>query len=103
MEIKNYLKSLDPYRTKLEQAELQSKRSAARKESDAASSSQGDRVSLSNEAKLRTEAYSTALAAPDVRQEKVDALKSKVESGEYQINSRTVAEKLLKEEQDLFG
>lgn len=103
MEIKNYLKNLDPYRTKLEQSELQAKRNAARKESDAASSPQGDRVSLSNEAKLRTEAYSAALAAPDVRQEKVDALKSKVESGEYQVDSRAVAEKLLKEEQDLFG
>ncbi|EGY24805.1 MAG TPA: flagellar biosynthesis anti-sigma factor FlgM [Desulfovibrio sp.] len=103
MEIKNYLKNLDPYRAKLEQSELQTKRNAARKEGDAASSAQGDRVSLSDEAKLRTEAYSAALAAPDVRQEKVDALKSKVESGEYQVDSRAVAEKLLKEEQDLFG
>lgn len=103
MEIKNYLKNLDPYRTKLEQAEIQPKRGATRKEGETASSTQGDRVSLSDEAKLRTEAYSAALAAPDVRQEKVDALKSKVESGEYQVDSRAVAEKLLKEEQDLFG
>lgn len=102
MEINNYFKNLDPYRAKLEQSETQTKRAPARKESGAASSAQGDRVSLSNEAKLRTEAFTAALAAPDVRQEKVDTLKSRVESGHYQVDSRVVAEKLLTAERGLF-
>lgn len=99
MEIKNYLKGLDPYQTKLEKAENEKGKNARRTNSE--SSAAGDKVSLSNEAKLRTEAYLEANRAPEVRQEKVDALKAKIEAGEYTIDSRHIAQRLL-EEQDLF-
>ena len=36
-------------------------------------------------------------ATPDVRTEKVEALKKQVESGQYEVNSNSLAEKMLKE------
>lgn len=101
MEIKNYLKGLDPYKAKLDQADrAKGKKGKGARESD--SSANGDRISLSNEAKLRTEAYQSAMSASDVRQEKVDALKEKVAAGEYEVDSRQVAKKLLEDEKDFF-
>lgn len=100
MEIKNYLKGLDPYQTKLDKAENAKGKLAKRSDGD--SKTTGDRVSVSNEARLRTEAYSAALSAPEVRQEKVNEIKARVDSGEYQVDSRKVAEKLITEEAELF-
>ncbi|MFV0347198.1 MAG: flagellar biosynthesis anti-sigma factor FlgM [Halodesulfovibrio sp.] len=101
MEIKNYLKALDPYQAKLDKAE-NAKAKGGKRGADNAAQSSGDRVSLSNEAKLRTEAYTTALNTPDVRQDKVNAIKARVDSGEYVVDSRKVAEKLINEEVELF-
>jgi len=100
MEIRNILKGLDPYQAKLEKAEKDSARAgrgAASKET-----AKGDRVSLSNTARLHTEAMRAANDAPDVRREKVEALKAKVEAGEYQVDSRKVATKIIEEEHELF-
>jgi len=38
---------------------------------------------------------SAALAAPEVRQEKVDALKAQVMSGSYQVSSQQIASSML--------
>jgi negative regulator of flagellin synthesis FlgM len=62
----------------------------------------GDTVTVSEEALLRTEAYHAALNAPDVRQDKVAALKARVESGAYVIDSRRIAADLLNSERDLL-
>ncbi len=105
MEIKNALVQLDPYRAKLKADEnaqtTRAGRTAAPKDA-AKPSSQGDRISLSPEAKLRTEAYSAAMSAPEVRQAWVDAIKARVDSGEYQPDSKKIAAKLLQEEPGLF-
>lgn len=98
MEIKNTLiRNVDPYRTQqLEpQGDAKSRRPAVNGQAPQA---QGDRVSLSSSAMLHTAAHQAAVNAPDVRQEKVDALKAQVDSGEYQVDSRKVAEKLLQNE-----
>lgn len=102
MEIKTYLKQLDPYRTQLEKAE--NGKTTARKggSQPERTAPQGDRISLSVEGRLRTEAYVAAQAAPDVRQEKVDALRERVNNGSYTIDARKVAEKLVTDELDLF-
>ncbi|CAK7049235.1 MAG: hypothetical protein DELT_00965 [Desulfovibrio sp.] len=102
MEIKNNLNPLDPYtRTQLTgTVNQETKRGTA---NAAPAGETGDRVSLSPEAKLRTEAYTTAMNAPDVRQEKIDALKAQVASGEYQPDSKAIASKLLAEEPGLFS
>jgi flagellar biosynthesis anti-sigma factor FlgM len=38
---------------------------------------------------------------PDVRQEKVDAIKKKIEAGEYKIDANAVASKMLELVQDI--
>ena len=104
MEIKNALNQLDPYRARLKTDETAQKtRAQADKDAPKAVQSQGDRISLSPEAKLRTEAFTAAMAAPEVRQAKVNAIKAQVDSGEYQPDSKKIAAKMLQEEPGLFG
>ncbi len=57
----------------------------------------GDRVDLSPSFKMIKKIEATALSAPDTRADKVAALKKKVESGTYQVNSDKVAGKMLQE------
>ena len=97
MEIKNsLLKNLDPYRARLEaKPEAGGARVKGTEEHAAAA---GDRVSLSANARLLTVARAAAFAAPEVRQEKMDTLKTLVASGDYSINSRDIAEKLVENE-----
>jgi negative regulator of flagellin synthesis FlgM len=103
MEIKNsLLHNADPYRLDRDQAArsahaalLQEQRGAA---GEAASRTEGDRVSLSPAALLHTAAHAEVSNAPDIRREKVDALKARLESGDYVPDSRKIAEGLLKDE-----
>lgn len=64
--------------------------------------SKGDRVSFSEEGRLRTEAYKEAMNAPEVRKDKVAAIKAQIASGEYTIDTNKIAEGLLRDEVDLF-
>ena len=101
MEIRNVLKNLDPY-LKAEQSES-AQSDKARRRADLKRPDAGDRASVSPEAKLRAEGYSAALSAPEVRAEAVAAIKAKIASGDYQIDVRNIAEKMLKEESELFS
>lgn len=100
MEIKNYLKELDPYRVKLEKAELQKRRGAQSVESD---SSSNDRVSLSSEGRLRTEAWQSAMNAPDMRESKIASVRNQIADGSYVINTKNIAQRLLAEEPEIFA
>jgi len=64
----------------------------------APSSAQGrqDALTLSEEAQVLAEAMKRAQDAPDVRGEKVTALKQQIDQGTYQADSRQVAESLLR-------
>jgi flagellar biosynthesis anti-sigma factor FlgM len=57
----------------------------------------GDRVDLSPSFRMIKKIEEVALSAPDTRADKVAALKKKVESGTYQVNSEEVAGRMLKE------
>jgi flagellar biosynthesis anti-sigma factor FlgM len=56
-----------------------------------------DRVDLSPSSRMIKKIEEVALSAPDTRVDKVAALKKKVESGTYQVNSEELAGKMLKE------
>lgn len=56
-----------------------------------------DKVDLSSQSKEMNKISEALAAAPDVRAEKVESLKNQVESGQYQVNSDAVAEKMIKE------
>jgi flagellar biosynthesis anti-sigma factor FlgM len=55
----------------------------------------GDRVDLSPTFRMIKKIEAVALSAPDTRADKVAALKKKVESGTYQVNSDALAGKML--------
>jgi len=56
-----------------------------------------DKVDLSAQSKEMNKIHDVLKATPDVRAEKVEALKKQVESGQYEVNSNSLAEKMLKE------
>ena len=57
--------------------------------------SKADEVVLSAEAMQLQRAREAAMAAPDVRQEKVAALKAQIEAGTYGVSAWQVASKML--------
>jgi len=71
--------------------------------SEASQATSTDRVTLSDNAKLVSQATKDAQDAPDVRADKVASLKAQVEAGTYQPDSTKIAEKMLTMESDLFG
>jgi negative regulator of flagellin synthesis FlgM len=101
MEIKKtLLQNADPYRANLDKAQAAAARRAGQTGPETAGRAQGDVVTVSPEAVLRTEAYRTANAAPDIRREKVENIKERISSGAYTPDSRKIAQKLL--ESDAF-
>lgn len=84
-------------------AEKTSKSNAAQSGKKAAVSS-GSQVEISERAQLMNKAAETAKGAPDVRRDRVEALKAQILNGTYRIDSESVAEKLLQEHLDTdFG
>lgn len=93
---------INAYQTDRSQEARQARFSSNSQSQEIDSSTQGDRVSVSQNAVLLTEARRTAQATPDVRQEKVDALREQVTNGTYQVDTTQLASKLLAEEGGLF-
>ncbi len=102
MEIKNVITGLGTYdQSKVDKTETEGTKTRRGKATESVSSG-GDKINFSDEAVLRTEAYKAAMAAPDVRQDRVEELKAQVAAGTYQIDNHKIAEKLVKEELELM-
>lgn len=56
-----------------------------------------DRVELSSDSRMIRKIQEAAQAAPDVRAERVAALKEKIENGTYQVSSDEIAGKMVRE------
>lgn len=97
MEIKNNMNRLDPYLNRL-QAEKGEGRAAAEKTASAAG---GDTVQI-HSAGLKAAIEGAAASAPDLRADRITALKASLSEGSYQIDNRAIAEKLLQEAGDLY-
>lgn len=54
-----------------------------------------DKVSLSSSAQDMKTTREAVAAAPDIRQDKVNEIKTAVENGTYQINAEKIANKML--------
>ena len=68
----------------------------ARKNKAAAQKSMGtDRAEFSENARLFAAALQTAKEMPEVRTDRVDALKQKINEGSYNVSAEQIAEKLL--------
>lgn len=59
------------------------------------SDNQKDSVSLSDTAKTISQIESSLKNAPDVDLDKVEAIRARIESGEYQANADNMAQKML--------
>lgn len=65
--------------------------------SDSASvSAAKDKATLSERAKALAKARAALEETPEVRSDRVDALKEKIDSGNYQVNFEALASKLMK-------
>lgn len=62
-----------------------------------------DKVSVSDEGVLRTEAYRTAMNSGDVRQDKINSIKDRIANGSYEISATRIAANLLQQEAEMFG
>ena len=103
MDIKNISQNvLDPYRSRIENdPQAQSQRS--RQAESTPQPQGGDRISVSPEARLMTEAYRTAMNTTDIRQDKVDAIKERIASGSYSVDAKNIAEKMLQSDADIIS
>lgn len=97
MEIKNNMNRLDPYLNRL-QTEKGDARPAAGKAGTAAA---GDTVQIQSSG-LKATVEAAAMNAPDVRENRIAAIKASLADGSYQIDNRGIAEKLLQEANDLY-
>jgi negative regulator of flagellin synthesis FlgM len=62
-----------------------------------ASSQQVDRVDLSIRSKELKRIEEVVASAPDVRAERVEALKKLIEDGKYEVDSKALAQKMIEE------
>ncbi|MFP5221954.1 MAG: flagellar biosynthesis anti-sigma factor FlgM [Acidobacteriota bacterium] len=104
MDIKNILGGSNPYvQSKVDKGESSEAATAAKAKAKARSqTASGDRVSVSSDAKLVAEAAKAAQASPDVRVERVEALRAQVKAGDYNPNPRRIAEKLVASDLDFL-
>ncbi len=93
MIIKN--NGMDPYKNASMENIERANRNNNNQKANATQKAPQDRVSLSDDAKLRTQAYSTAMNSPDVRSEKVSKLKNDVNNGSYTPNSMKTAKAMV--------
>jgi negative regulator of flagellin synthesis FlgM len=73
---------------------------ASQKTDDAAPvrpASQGDSVSLSLKARRLQAARETLAAMPEIREEKVAAIRAQIEAGTYKIDGEKIADKMIAE------
>jgi len=54
-----------------------------------------DEVVLSKEAKVFQEAMRAVKSEPDVRMDKVQEIRARIQSGQYRIDSRSIASKMV--------
>lgn len=76
-------------------------RSESPRTQDSAGPTQGDRVTLTEDAQRLGEVLSAALDSSDVDSARVDALRDAIDKGEYEVDSRQTAEKLVAFERSL--
>lgn len=69
---------------------------------DSESSLNRDEAAMTHAGLLFTEALAAAHNAPDVREDKIEAIRAQIANGTYEIDTRRLAEKLIRENPCLF-
>lgn len=71
------------------------KQAPAKSDGGVSSTSGTEQIAISSKAKDIQKATEAVSTAPDIRIEKVDRIKSEIESGSYRVSSEQLAEKVL--------
>lgn len=77
-----------------------------RQEAQKARTSQGagsDRISISDEGRLKAATLKAAQDDQGVRTDKVAEIKARISSGTYEVNSQDIAAKMVRQELDVWG
>lgn len=61
-----------------------------------------DEAAMAHLGALYTEALAAAHNAPDVRQDRIEAIRAQIENGTYEIDMKRLAENLIRENPGLF-
>ncbi|WP_291321907.1 flagellar biosynthesis anti-sigma factor FlgM [Desulfonatronospira sp.] len=94
MQIKGFPTGIQTYeqsRTDKTRADKEARKSSLQGQS-------GDKVTLSQGAKLHHAAMQAAVDSDEVRMEKVQDLRERVADGSYQLDARKTAEKMIRED-----
>ncbi len=102
MQITSNPNSLQVYQQQSEKVAAQNTEQAAEAKAKAPEA-KSDSVVVSQDAKLLAEAHATATSSPDVRADKVAALREQVQNGTYQVDNTRVAEGILRDDMAIFG
>ena len=84
---------INPYVNQLQQQN----KAADGSEKNHSEAAKGDRVALSDTALEMQKARQALKEIPDVRDDKVAALKESIDNGTYEINADKIADRMLKE------
>jgi negative regulator of flagellin synthesis FlgM len=90
---------LDPYT----QNKIERNGEKPQEQKPASSGSEQDKVNLSEQAQGLMQTQKAVKSSTDVRSEKVADLKARVASGEYQPDSTSTAEKMVKLEEEILN
>lgn len=71
-------------------------KSTAKAEITSAAASKNDVVSISSQAKDYQVLIKALKDVPDIRKDKVEEIKAKIEAGTYDVNGRDIADKIIK-------
>jgi negative regulator of flagellin synthesis FlgM len=97
----NSIKPFGGYESKrlelLEQQRQEHQKAVANQEGSA------DRISISDEARLKMSMLKAAQEGSEVRPDKIADVKARIEAGEYAVDSRDIAAGLLRQELDIWG
>jgi negative regulator of flagellin synthesis FlgM len=83
--------------------QLEQKHQEAQKAAAGAQEGANDRISISEEGRLKANALKAAQESDGVRADKVADLKAKIEAGEYKPEGKDIAASLVKQELDVWG
>lgn len=61
-----------------------------------------DSISVSRDGRLIHEAIKSASATPDLRRDKIAAIRERIANGTYEIDAKRIAKSLIREEPGLF-
>ncbi len=105
MDIKKLMTGLDAYDpARMEKSASTDKAARLRRaRGETSEDSRGDTIKFSDDARLRTDAHAAASSAPDIRREKVEAIKAQIAAGEYKIDTQKIASKVVQDDLDFFG